>query len=71
MILKVKEKLKWIEDQSKESNVKFILADDSTDNTIAAVNSVVVDLIMAVLLVSLVMLLFLRSFRNSLIALVS
>ena len=54
---KVKEKLKWIEDQNKESNVKFILADDSTDSTIAAVNSVVVDLIMAVLLVSLVMLL--------------
>ncbi|TNE77972.1 MAG: efflux RND transporter permease subunit [Bacteroidetes bacterium] len=68
---KVKEKLKWIEDQYKESNVKFIVADDSTDNTIAAVNSVVVDLIMAVLLVSLVMLLFLRSFRNSLIVLVA
>lgn len=68
---KVKEKLKWIEDQNKESNVKFILADDSTDSTIAAVNSVVVDLIMAVLLVSLVMLLFLRSFRNSLIVLVA
>lgn len=68
---KVKEKLKWIEDQNKESNVKFIVADDSTDNTIAAVNSVVVDLIMAVLLVSLVMLLFLRSFRNSLIVLVA
>lgn len=68
---KVKEKLKGIEDQNKESNVKFIVADDSTDNTIAAVNSVVVDLIMAVLLVSLVMLLFLRSFRNSLIVLVA
>lgn len=68
---KVKEKLKWIEDQNKESNVKFIVADDSTDNTIAAVNSVVVDLIMAVLLVSLVMLMFLRSFRNSLIVLVA
>lgn len=68
---KVKEKLQWIEDQNKESNVKFIVADDSTDNTIAAVNSVVVDLIMAVLLVSLVMLLFLRSFRNSLIVLVA
>lgn len=68
---KVKEKLQWIEDQNKESNVKFIVADDSTDNTIAAVNSVVVDLIMAVLLVSLVMLLFLRSFRNSLIVLIA
>ncbi len=68
---KVREKLKWIENQNKKSNVKFIIADDSTDNTIAAVNSVVIDLIMAVLLVSLVMLLFLRSFRNSLIVLVA
>ncbi len=68
---KVKEKLKWIEEQNKASNVKFIIGDDSTDNTIAAVNSVVMDLIMAVLLVSLVMLLFLRSFRNALIVLVA
>ncbi|MFD1550775.1 AcrB/AcrD/AcrF family protein [Putridiphycobacter roseus] len=67
----VKEKLQWIADQNKAANVEFTVADDSTDNTIAAVNSVVVDLIMAVLLVSLVMLLFLRSFRNSLIVLVA
>lgn len=68
---KVKEKLEWIEAQNKNDQVQFIVADDSTDNTIAAVNSVVVDLIMAVLLVSLVMLLFLRSFRNALIVLVA
>lgn len=68
---KVTEKLQWIEEQNKASNVKFIVADDSTDSTIAAVNSVVIDLIMAVLLVSLVMLLFLRSFRNALIVLVA
>jgi HAE1 family hydrophobic/amphiphilic exporter-1 len=67
----VKAKLKWIEEQNKSSNIKFIIADDSTDNTIAAVDSVVYDLIMAVILVSLVMLLFLRSFRNSLIVLVA
>src|SRR5690606_28939071 len=53
------------------SDVKFVVTDDSTDNTIAAVNSVVVDLIMAVILVSLVMLLFLRSYRNSLIVAVA
>ena len=68
---KVKEKLNWLAAQNREENVQFIVADDSTDNTIAAVNSVVVDLIMAVILVSLVMLLFLRSFRNSLIVLVA
>lgn len=60
-----------IESQNAQNGVKFIIADDSTDNTIAAVDSVVVDLILAVLLVSLVMLLFLRSFRNSLIVLVA
>lgn len=67
----VREKLQQIEDQNKEAGVKFIVADDSTDNTIAAVESVVFDLILAVILVSIVMLLFLRSYRNSLIVLVS
>jgi HAE1 family hydrophobic/amphiphilic exporter-1 len=67
----VREKLKTIELQNEASGIKFIISDDSTDNTIAAVNSVVFDLILAVILVSLVMLLFLRSFRNSLIVLVA
>jgi HAE1 family hydrophobic/amphiphilic exporter-1 len=67
----VREKLMTIEIQNEASGIKFIIADDSTDNTIAAVNSVVFDLILAVILVSLVMLLFLRSFRNSLIVLVA
>jgi len=67
----VREKLKNIEEQNSESGVKFIVADDSTDNTIAAVDSVVHDLILAVILVSVVMLLFLRSYRNSLIVLIS
>jgi HAE1 family hydrophobic/amphiphilic exporter-1 len=67
----VREKLQHIEEQNKEAGVKFVVADDSTDNTIAAVESVVFDLILAVILVSIVMLLFLRSYRNSLIVLVS
>ena len=67
----VREKLLAIEEQNASDAVKFVIADDSTDNTIAAVNSVVVDLILAVILVSLVMLLFLRSFRNSIIVLVA
>jgi len=67
----VKEKFKLIEKQNASANVEFVIADDSTDNTIAAVESVVEDLIMAVILVSIVMLLFLRSFRNSLIVLVA
>ncbi|NEN22266.1 efflux RND transporter permease subunit [Cryomorpha ignava] len=60
-----------IEKQNSESGIAFVIADDSTDNTKAAVNSVVIDLILAVVLVSLVMLLFLRSIRNALIVIVA
>ena len=67
----VRERLAQIESQNSAGGVSFIIADDSTDNTIAAVNSVVFDLILAVILVALVMLLFLRSFRNSLIVLIA
>jgi HAE1 family hydrophobic/amphiphilic exporter-1 len=67
----IRDKFQTIEKQQAGANVKFVVTDDSTDNTIAAVNSVVFDLILAVILVSLVMLLFLRSFRNSLIVLVA
>ncbi|MEO9003431.1 MAG: efflux RND transporter permease subunit, partial [Ginsengibacter sp.] len=64
-------RLKSIEKQNQSENVEFAIADDSTQNTIAAVDSVVFDLTMAVILVSLVMLLFLRSIRNSLIVLIA
>ena len=67
----VKAKLKAIEQQEISNSLQFIIADDSTDKTISAVNSVMFDLLLAVLLVSLVMLLFLRSFRNSLIVIVA
>jgi hydrophobic/amphiphilic exporter-1 (mainly G- bacteria), HAE1 family len=67
----IRSKFEEIETQRKDANVAFTVTDDSTDNTIAAVNSVVVDLILAVILVSAVMLLFLRSFRNSLIVAVA
>ncbi|MCC7464987.1 MAG: efflux RND transporter permease subunit, partial [Saprospiraceae bacterium] len=67
----VRSMFKRIEKQNASHGVQFVIADDSTDNTIAAVNSVVVDLILAVILVSLVMLLFLHSFRNSLIVLLA
>ena len=67
----VRERLALIMEKNKENNVQFVIADDTTDNTIAAVESVVDDLILAVILVSIVMLLFLHSFRNSLIVLVA
>jgi HAE1 family hydrophobic/amphiphilic exporter-1 len=67
----IREKFQTIEKQNANAAINFVVTDDSTDNTIAAVNSVVFDLILAVILVSLVMLLFLRSFRNALIVLVA
>lgn len=63
----VRETCQTIEKQNMDTHLKFVITDDSTDNTIAAVNSVVFDLFLAVFLVSFVMLLFLRSYRNSLI----
>lgn len=67
----IRNKFQEIEKDNASSAVRFVITDDSTDNTIAAVNSVVHDLILAVILVSIVMLLFLRSFRNSLIVAVA
>ena len=67
----VRKQFEKIENQYSKDGIKFNIADDSTENTIAAVNSVVVDLTLAVVLVSVVMLLFLRSIRNSLIVLVA
>jgi HAE1 family hydrophobic/amphiphilic exporter-1 len=67
----VRAKLKLIENKNTDANVQFVIADDSTENTISAVDAVLFDLILAVILVSLVMLLFLRSFRNSLIVLIA
>ena len=67
----VHDKLKSIENQNASAGVKFVVADDSTDKTIAAVDSVIFDLMLAVILVSLVMLLFLRSYRNALIVIIA
>lgn len=67
----IKEKFQSIEKHNANSEVQFVVTDDSTDNTIAAVNSVVIDLILAVTLVSFVMLLFLRSYRNAFIVAVA
>lgn len=68
---RIREKLAEIEQLNQSDNIRFIIADDTSENTLAAVNSVVVDLILAVILVSAVMLLFLCSYRNSLIVLVA
>lgn len=67
----VKEKIKILENKYQKENVKFITADDTADYTLDAADGVIHDLLIAVLLVSAIMLLFLHSIRDSLIVLVA
>ena len=55
----------------KAQNVKLNIADDTTEFTLVAADSVMHDLFIAVFLVAFVMLFFLHSFRNALIVMVS
>ncbi|CCH56514.1 acriflavin resistance protein [Fibrisoma limi BUZ 3] len=67
----VQEKLAQIEKQNAKDKVKFAIAYDSSIFTLASVEAVTHDLILAVVLVAVVMLLFLHSFRNAVIVMVS
>jgi HAE1 family hydrophobic/amphiphilic exporter-1 len=60
-----------LEKDYKENQLKLEVAKDSTIFTLEAADSVVHDLLIAVVLVALVMLFFLHSIRNSLIVMVS
>lgn len=68
---KVKAEIKNIEQQYASSGVKFFVGSDNSDYTVASTNAVMEDLMLAILIVSLVMFVFLHSIRNSLIVLVS
>ncbi len=65
----VKKELKRLEGVYKNNNLKFEIAQDGSLFTIDAANAVKEDLAIAVLLVSIVMLMFLHSIRNSAIIL--
>lgn len=67
----VRKEIEKIENIYKNDNVKFEIAQDGSLFTIDAVNAVKDDLAIAVVLVSIVMLMFLHSLRNSLIILVA
>ncbi|MBP6671991.1 MAG: efflux RND transporter permease subunit, partial [Bacteroidetes bacterium] len=67
----VKEELIKIENDFKEQGVHFDIAQDGSIFTLDAANAVKEDLVLAVFMVAIVMLLFLHSFRNSLIVLVA
>ncbi|UHG94717.1 efflux RND transporter permease subunit [Spirosoma oryzicola] len=67
----VQQKLSQIEKENAKDNVKFTLTYDSSTFTLTAVEAVTHDLFLAIFLVAAVMLLFLHSFRNALIVMVS
>lgn len=68
---KVMTTLKNLETEYKKNDLKLEVAKDSTVFTLEAADSVIHDLLIAVILVALVMLFFLHSIRNSLIVMVS
>lgn len=67
----VKKTLTSLELQYKAENMKFTIANDSADFTLEAANSVIHDLIIAVILVAFIMLFFLHNIRNALIVMVA
>ncbi|GAB3992396.1 efflux RND transporter permease subunit [Spirosoma daeguense] len=64
-------KLALIEKENAKDKVNFAVAYDSSVFTLASVEAVTHDLVLAVILVAAVMLLFLHSFRNAFIVMVS
>jgi HAE1 family hydrophobic/amphiphilic exporter-1 len=67
----INEKLTELENTYKSQNLKFEIPFDSSIFTEKATNSVIQDLIFAIILVSLVMLVFLHGFRNAFIVMLS
>nr|WP_315124135.1 efflux RND transporter permease subunit [uncultured Capnocytophaga sp.] len=67
----VRKKMQQIEENYKNENVKLLLAQDTSEFTLHAANSVMFDLILAIVLVAVVMFFFLHSLRNALIVMVS
>lgn len=67
----VKAKLKDIETQFESTGMKFTIASDQAIYTKSSANAVVFDIGLAIVIVSLIMLFFLHSFRSSMFVLVS
>ena len=66
-----KKEMTLIETQYASSELKFEIASDNSVFTLASANAVIEDLGLAIILVAIVMFLFLHSFRNSFIILIS
>ncbi len=67
----VRERLREMEQRHSDIDLRFEIAQDTSAFTIEAADAVMQDLLLAIVLVSLVMLIFLHSLRNALIVLVS
>ncbi|HKJ43324.1 MAG TPA: efflux RND transporter permease subunit, partial [Sunxiuqinia sp.] len=67
----VKKEMVSFEKEYASKNLHFTIASDTSDFTNEAVNSVMKDLLLAVILVSITMLLFLHSFRNLIFVFIS
>lgn len=67
----VRAEINKMETDYKSENLKFDIAQDGSQFTIDAANGVKLDLMLAIILVGLVMLLFLHSFRNSFIVMLA
>ncbi len=67
----IRQKATALEKKYAKEELRFIIADDVSLFTLDSVNAVVHDLEIAIVLVSLVMLVFLHSLRNSLIVMIS
>ena len=66
-----KEELKAVEKEYAANNVKFEIASDDSVYTNASANSVVIDLILAILIVAFVCFIFLHNVRSALIVMVA
>lgn len=71
MSILVRARLDELVAENEEYDFRYKIASDTSEFTVMAANAVMEDLGLAVVLVSLIMLLFLHSLRNSLIVLVS
>ena len=67
----VREELAVLEAQFAKEGLQFKVSNDASEFTLEAVNAVTNDIILAIVLVAVVMLLFLQSFRNALIVMLS
>ncbi len=67
----VKKTMTDLEKRYEAENLKFTIASDSADFTLEAANSVIHDLVIAIVLVAFIMLFFLHNIRNAVIVMVA